>query len=267
MSHFAVFGNPIKHSLSPKIHALFAAQTGIAHLYRSILASPDHFEKELTTFFSAGAKGANITTPFKERAYAICNQLTERAALAGAVNTLLAIDDGKLLGDNTDGIGLLDDLNRLNFIHPQDRVLLIGAGGAAGGVISPLISYGCNIVISNRTFSLAKKLSELFKKNIMALEIEALQTEKFNLIIHATGAGIHNKIPALPASILSNNPRCYDIFYQSDLTPFLTWVAQQGVHNYADGLGMLVSQAAHAFKLWHGLMPESTPVLKLLRNI
>ncbi|AWK14587.1 shikimate dehydrogenase [Candidatus Fukatsuia symbiotica] len=278
MPQFAVFGNPIEHSKSPKIHALFAAQTGISQQYSAILATHADFEATLTAFFAAGAQGANITMPFKERAYALfrhhkqgchyelCHQLTERAALAGAVNTLKRLDDGRWLGDNTDGMGLLSDLVRLNLIQTQDRILLIGAGGAARGIIPPLLSYGCHIVITNRTFSRAQQLREHFKQHVDAWDMMALAGEKFNLIINATGSAMNNDMPRLPASIISNDTGCYDLCYQSGLTPFLTWVAKHGAIHYTDGLGMLVSQAAHAFKLWHGVMPDVTPVLKLLRS-
>ncbi|ANI30372.1 shikimate dehydrogenase [Yersinia entomophaga] len=263
---FAVFGNPIAHSKSPRIHALFAAQTGIEHHYGTVLAPHDEFETTLATFFAQGAKGANITTPFKERAYAASAELTERAEFAGAVNTLKVLEDGRLLGDNTDGIGLLSDLERLELIKPQDRILLVGAGGAARGVILPLLSFGCKIVITNRTFSRAQQLSEVFRHlgEIEAVEMADLEGQCFDLVINATASGIHGDVPALPASLIAPNTRCYDMFYQQGDTPFLTWASALGATQYADGLGMLVGQAAHAFYLWHGVMPEITPVLALL---
>ncbi|AJI94574.1 shikimate dehydrogenase [Yersinia ruckeri] len=265
---FAVFGNPISHSKSPRIHALFAAQTGIAHHYGTVLAPHDDFETTLAAFFAQGAKGANITTPFKEQAYAISAELTDRAAFAGAVNTLKMQQNGRLLGDNTDGIGLLSDLERLNLIKPQDRILLVGAGGAARGVILPLLSFGCQLVITNRTFSRAQQLSDVFQHQgeIEAIEMVNLAAQQFDLIINATASGIYGDVPTLPASLITQNSRCYDMFYQQGLTPFLAWAATLGATQYADGLGMLVGQAAHAFHLWHGVMPDIEPVLIVLKK-
>ncbi|CNI54302.1 shikimate dehydrogenase [Yersinia pekkanenii] len=265
---FAVFGNPIGHSKSPRIHALFAEQTGIEHQYGRVLAPHETFEETLTSFFADGALGANVTTPFKERAYAKCNELTDRASLAGAVNTIKRLDNGRLLGDNTDGIGLLSDLERQSLIRTTDRVLLVGAGGAARGVILPLLSYGCTVVITNRTSSRAQQLAEVFRHlgDIDATEMQALSGQQFDLIINATASGLHGEIPNLPTDIISPQTRCYDMFYQADITPFLFWIKQLGVTSYTDGLGMLVGQAAHAFNLWHGMLPEITPVLNQLRD-
>jgi shikimate dehydrogenase len=265
---FAVFGNPIGHSKSPRIHALFAEQTGIEHQYGVVLAPDETFEETLTSFFADGAVGANITAPFKERAYAKCDELTDRASLAGAVNTIKQLADGRLLGDNTDGIGLLSDLERQHLIRPTDCILLVGAGGAARGVILPLLSYGCTVVIINRTYIRAQHLAGVFHHlgDINAAEMQALSGQQFDLIINATASGIHGEIPNLPIDIINPQTRCYDMFYQAGDTPFLAWSRQLGVTNYADGLGMLVGQAAHAFQLWHGVMPEITPVLDQLRN-
>lgn len=161
METYAVFGHPIAHSKSPSIHRLFAQQLQIAHPYGRILAPLDDFVTTLDAFFNEGGKGANITVPFKEEAFARADELTERAALAGAVNTLKRLEDGRLLGDNTDGIGLLSDLERLEFIKPGFRVLLIGAGGASRGVLLPLLSLDCAVTIVNRTFSRAHELLSL----------------------------------------------------------------------------------------------------------
>ncbi|AHM71677.1 shikimate dehydrogenase [Yersinia hibernica] len=265
---FAVFGNPIGHSKSPRIHALFAEQTGIEHHYGKVLAPIESFEQTLTSFFADGARGANITTPFKERAYAKCDELTERASLAGAVNTIKQLEDGRLLGDNTDGIGLLSDLERQHLIQTTDRILLVGAGGAARGVILPLLSYGCEVVITNRTYARAQQLAKVFHHlgDIAAIEMQALSGQQFDLIINATASGIHGDVPNIPVDIIDSQTRCYDMYYQTDITPFLAWCTRLGVANYADGLGMLVGQAAHAFQLWHGVMPAITPVLNQLRN-
>lgn len=162
METYAVFGNPIAHSKSPAIHQLFARQLGITHPYGRVLAPLDDFVSSLNQFFAEGGKGANVTVPFKEEAFARADELTERAALAGAVNTLKRLEDGRLLGDNTDGIGLLSDLERLGFIKPRQRILLVGAGGASRGVLLPLLSLGCAVTIVNRTYSRARELATLF---------------------------------------------------------------------------------------------------------
>jgi shikimate dehydrogenase len=268
MEKFAVFGNPISHSKSPRIHALFAAQTGIEHPYGTVLAPLDDFEKTLQMFIRAGGQGANVTVPFKENAYEVATELSERAALAGAVNTLKVLPEGGLLGDNTDGIGLLTDLERQGLIQSKDRILLVGAGGAARGVILPLLSFGCEVVITNRTFSRAQTLAQVFQHlgEISALPLDQLDQQQFDLVINATASGISGEIPALPAGTINAHTRCYDMFYQQGLTPFLAWAQQQGATEYADGLGMLVGQAAHAFQLWHGVMPEIEPVLRQLRH-
>lgn len=268
MERFAVFGNPIAHSKSPRIHALFAEQTGIAHPYGRVLAPLDGFEPALLQFIAAGGQGANVTVPFKELAYAAASELSQRAAMAGAVNTLKALPEGQLFGDNTDGVGLLSDLERQQLIKPGDRILLVGAGGAARGVILPLLSYGCEVVLTNRTFSRAKELAEVFRAfgKIDVLPLDQLDQPLFDLVINATASGISGEIPSLPDSIMNNTIRCYDMFYRRGTTPFLAWAKQLGVEHYADGLGMLVGQAAHAFFLWHGVMPEIEPVLQQLRK-
>lgn len=268
MKQFVVFGNPIKHSKSPRIHALFSEQTGLALTYRTMLAPHDAFEQAVTEFFCTGGAGANVTTPFKERAYRMADVLTDRASLAGAVNTLKRLDDGRLLGDNTDGVGLLSDLERLGMITPGKRVLLVGAGGAARGAIHPLLSLDCPVTIVNRTPERARQLADVFQHagNIRALTFEQLSGVQFDVVINATASGLQGEIPALPDSVVNGSVACYDMFYQQGLTPFLSWAAQRQAVQLADGFGMLVGQAAHAFALWHGVMPEITPVLAVLRE-
>lgn len=265
---FAVFGHPIAHSKSPRIHALFAAQTGRALVYERILAPLDNFEESLRAYFQQGAQGANITAPFKERACRAMNSLSERALSAGAVNTVLKRDDGSLYGDNTDGIGLLSDLQQHDFITSGCNVLLVGAGGAARGVIQPLLTYGCRLVITNRTFDKAASLAQHFATvgEIKALPMEELNDHHFDLIINATSSGVAGGIPALPASLISSATCCYDMFYLAGPTPFLAWCIQHGALRYLDGMGMLVWQAAHAFQLWHGLMPDVGPVIEKMKH-
>ncbi|MBA5239140.1 shikimate dehydrogenase [Pectobacterium aroidearum] len=268
VTSFAVFGNPIAHSKSPRIHELFAAQTGITLTYKRVLAPLDDFEQMLRQYFLNGAGGANVTAPFKERAFAEADERSECAALAGAVNTLKRLSDGRLFGDNTDGIGLLSDLQRLALVKPSDRVLLVGAGGAARGVIQPLLAYGCTVVLTNRTFSKADELVKVFSGigDIHAVSLDDLHGLSFELIINATSSGMYDSIPNLPPELISPETGCYDMFYLPQLTPFLSWCVQHGAIRYADGLGMLVGQAAHAFKLWHGVMPDVEPVIALLKQ-
>ncbi|UJR55963.1 shikimate dehydrogenase [Dickeya zeae] len=265
---FAVFGHPIAHSKSPRIHALFAEQTGILLTYERILAPLDGFEDSLNAFFQHGACGANVTAPFKERACAAVDELSERARSAGAVNTVQKKGDGSLYGDNTDGIGLLSDLQQHEFIQPRNRVLLVGAGGAARGVIQPLLAYGCEVIIVNRTFSRAAALAEHFNcyGQVSALPLEIPDSQRVDVIINATSSGIAGDVPDLPASLISPDVCCYDMFYQSEPTPFLKWCIQQGAQRYVDGIGMLVWQAAHAFNLWHGVMPDVVPVIRKMKQ-
>ncbi|WP_312985913.1 shikimate dehydrogenase [Atlantibacter sp.] len=268
METYAVFGNPVAHSKSPFIHQLFAQQLQIEHPYGRVLAPLDGFIPTLDAFFQAGGKGANVTVPFKEEAFGRADQLTERASLAGAVNTLKRLEDGRLLGDNTDGIGLLSDLERLKMIKPGARVLLIGAGGAARGVLLPLLSLDCAVTITNRTVSRAEQLATLFSHtgSVAALAGGALEGHEFELIVNATSSGLSGDLPGIPASLIHASVHCYDMFYQHGRTPFLSWCESLGAHSMADGLGMLVGQAAHAFMLWHGQMPDVVPVIERLKQ-
>ena len=268
MDNFAVIGNPIAHSKSPLIHDAFAQQTGVEHRYGRLLAPLDGFASTLQEFLQQGGRGANVTLPFKQQAYELADELTERAALAGAVNTLSLRPDGRLLGDNTDGIGLLSDLERLSFIRPGDRILLVGAGGAARGAILPLLSLGCALTLTNRTPARANELAAVFAHtgDINALAMNELAGKKFDLIINATSSGVNGAIPELPVSLIDSATRCYDMFYQQGMTSFLKWCQQAGAAATADGLGMLVGQAAHAFLLWHGILPEVAPVLHRLQK-
>ncbi|MCC8376281.1 MULTISPECIES: shikimate dehydrogenase [Photorhabdus] len=268
MDQFAVFGNPVAHSKSPRIHQLFARQTGIEHRYGKILVPMSKFQEALDTFLKQGGIGANITVPFKEQAFIRANELTERARLSGAVNTLKLLNNNQLIGDNTDGIGLLTDLMRLGFITQGQHILIIGAGGAARGVLFPLLEFGCKITITNRTFSRAIQVANNFSAigNIWPVEMKALNSPEFDLIINATASGINGEIPTISPFMFNENCVCYDMFYQANLTPFISFAKKHGVSRYADGLGMLVGQAAHSFKLWHGVLPEISPVLLTLEQ-
>jgi shikimate dehydrogenase len=268
MEKYVVFGNPIAHSKSPFIHQQFARQLNIIHPYGRVLAPINGFIDVLDAFFAGGGKGANVTVPFKEEAYARADELTERASLAGAVNTLKRLEDGRILGDNTDGIGLLSDLERIAFIRPGLRILLIGAGGASRGVLLPLLSMDCAVTIANRTVSRAEELVQIFAHSgsLQAKGLDELEGEAFDLIVNATSSGIGGEIPAIPASLIQPSVYCYDMFYQKGPTPFLRWCMAQGAQRCADGLGMLVGQAAHAVLLWHGRLPEIAPVIAVLHQ-
>lgn len=269
MENFAVFGNPIEHSISPVIHSLFAEQTGIEHQYGRVCVPFDSFLQVISNFFAMGGKGANVTLPFKQQAWEFADELSERAALSGAVNTLKKNFQDKIMGDNTDGVGLLSDLERLQMIRLGDRILLVGAGGAARGVILPLLSQGCSLVVVNRTVERAKQLAEIFQHrgDIKAASFKQLADQRFDLIINATSSGMNGQVPTLPTSLIFSDIHCYDMFYRQGLTPFLLWCQKYGAQYFADGLGMLVGQAAHAFQLWHGVMPEITPVITQMKQV
>lgn len=268
MSRYAVFGNPIAHSQSPLIHRLFAQQSGIDYAYQRICAPLNGFEHAMTDFFSTGGVGANVTLPFKQQAYELADHLTPRAAKARAVNTLKRGRDGRILGDNTDGVGLVLDLNRLNLIRPTTKILIIGAGGAARGAIQPLLSSGGRITLTNRTLSRAEQLAEEFGRDefICACSFERAGANHYDLIINATSSGIDGGIPALPEFIIDAQTSCYDMFYSKQPTPFLEYCRHQGAKHVVDGIGMLVGQAAFSFELWFGRMPAIEPIVCTVRE-
>ena len=265
MDQYRVFGNPIKQSRSPIIHQTFAQQTQQQLNYKSEYVEIEQFEQTVKDFIKNGGKGANITVPFKERALTICDQLTERARLAGAVNTLSFVD-GKILGDNTDGQGLVQDLLNNKVQLKSSRILLLGAGGAAKGVILPLLAQlPETIVIANRTLTKAENLIKQFNnKKLSAVGFAELDDAKFDLIINATSASLSGNVPAI-AKALAANTYCYDMVYGNELTPFLQWAKDNGATKVMDGLGMLVGQAAESFRIWRDVYPKVTSVLHKLR--
>lgn len=268
MKKFAVFGHPVAHSQSPFIHQEFAKQFGIDLSYERILSPLAGFRDCVSAFFADGGLGANVTLPFKEQAYALSDELSERAKICGAVNTLYLKEDNRVFGDNTDGEGLVIDLQRLNFIRPGGKILLIGAGGAARGALLPLLRAGCAVTITNRTLAKAQSLAEQFSVygDVSAVATDKTDTTGFSLIINATSSGVDGGVPPIPVSLLNNTVACYDMFYRAGLTPFLQLAVDNGVVRYADGLGMLAGQAAFAFKLWHGVLPDIAPVLAQLKQ-
>lgn len=286
MNAFAIFGNPVEHSKSPKIYSLFANQIKISDKYDLKLASEKNFSTMLLNFFCKGGLGANITMPFKERALFLCDELTDRAMIANAVNTIKKRKDNTLLGDNTDGIGFMSDLKRLHWIHkdnsyinnndynsPIINILIIGAGGAAKGIISTLLNIkNCHVNIVNRTLSRAKQLVYYYhsigRQNISFIDLTKLSYTYnkvvYNLIINTTSSSINNNIPLISSSLITCTAKCYDLFYHSHSTSFITWCKKNGADYCSDGLGMLVEQAAHSFYLWHNVFPSTVPVLKYL---
>ena len=266
---YAVMGNPISHSKSPQIHTQFAKQTQQNIRYRAIQVDPGGFEQALGNFFASGGKGLNITVPFKQEAWQLANELSERARLAGAVNTLKPGTNGGLYGDNTDGIGLVRDLTQnLGVELSEKRLLLVGAGGAARGVIAPLMD-NCpqQLVIANRTMDRAIELVEHFsaKGHISAMGFDELEGEKFDVIINATSASLQGDLPPLPVTVITNTQIVYDMMYGSEPTRFLQWAQQHGAKKISDGLGMLVEQAAESFYIWRNVLPDTTPVIQNIR--
>ena len=260
---FAVFGNPIAHSLSPEIHQRFAKQMGIDLIYEKRLVSGS-LKDALQAFAEDGGVGANITVPCKEEAFALCSQLSERANAAGAVNTLIRLPENTWGGDNTDGAGLVMDLQRLNALKNGVKVLLIGAGGAARGVVLPLQQAGAEVFIHNRTHNKAQNLANQF--HATAQTFDELNTQAFDIIINATSASLSGSLPNLPPQIFKNAQLAYDMVYAQTATPFMQFAKHSGCLNTADGLGMLVGQAAVSFALWHNFMPDIQQVLQQMRE-
>ena len=268
-ARYAVFGNPIHHSLSPQIHTQFARETGQDLHYEAILAPLDGFNACVAQFHESGGQGANITVPFKEQAFALCTQYSARAQLAGAVNTF-RFENGGIVGDNTDGAGLIADLTRnLDFALRDKHILLLGAGGAARGVIGPLLECApVRLLIANRTASRARDLAAKFQLSapqaIIGCGLDEIEGS-FNLIINATSASLAGELPNLPDRIFQSDVLAYDMMYGPSSTPFLQLAQQHGAR-IADGLGMLVEQAAEAFYVWRGVRPETQPVIACVRD-
>jgi shikimate dehydrogenase len=261
---YAVFGHPIAHSKSPQIHAAFARQTGQDMTYEAILAPLEDFAASVAAFIAAGGRGANVTVPFKEQAFALANRLSPRAQRAGAVNTLTFDAEG-ILGDNTDGAGLVADLTRnLRCPLAGRRILLLGAGGAARGVIEPLLDEKpAALVIANRTVSRAQELAELFGQGVRACGFDGIDAP-CDVVINATAASLAGELPPLSPRLFTADTLAYDMMYGRD-TPFLSFARSHGAAT-ADGLGMLVEQAAEAFYVWRSVRPDTAPIIASLRQ-
>jgi shikimate dehydrogenase len=268
---YAVIGNPIGHSKSPAIHASFARQTGQDIVYEALLAPVDDFSGAVRAFISAGGRGANVTVPFKEDAFRLVVRRTPRAELAGAVNTLL-FSEQEIVGDNTDGAGLVRDLSiNLGFKLKGRRILLLGAGGAARGALEPLLAaQPAALVIANRTVGKAVDLARQFAGvstgvGVVGCAYPELAEQTFDLVINATSSSLSGELPPLPPGIFAAGSLAYDMMYGQGRTRFMVFAQEQGAARLADGLGMLVEQAAEAFFVWRGVRPDAVPVMALLR--
>lgn len=267
---YAVFGNPISHSKSPLIHAEFARLTAQDLSYRAILAPLDGFAATVAAFRAEGGRGANVTVPFKLEAFDLCGErLSDRARAAGAVNTLILGEDG-IAGDNTDGAGLVTDIrDNLGCPLKGKRVLLLGAGGASRGVILPILGEEpvC-LAIANRTPEKAAELAQRFSARGLAIKgsgFGELAGDQFDVVINGTSASLSDQAPPLPDGLYAPGALAYDMMYGKGETAFLRQARQQGATRLADGLGMLIEQAAEAFRVWRGVRPATAPVFTLLR--
>jgi shikimate dehydrogenase len=270
---YAVIGNPIAHSKSPLIHAAFARQTGQQLTYGRLLAPPDGFATEVARFAATGGLGLNVTVPFKLQAFELAHECSERARRAGAVNTLKRVGE-HWYADNTDGAGLVHDLIENHEVHLAGcRIAVLGAGGAARGVLQPILdAHAAEIVISNRTHAKAEALAHEFSRYgaIQAIAPADLDGHVFDVVINATSFGMRDTAPTAPpcpASIFSSSTFAYDLVYAltDELTPFLQVAREGSAGRVADGLGMLIEQAAESFALWRGVRPDTKPVFALLR--
>ena len=266
---YALIGHPVTHSLSPRIHARFAEQTGEAVAYELIEAPRAGFAGALARFIAEGGRGLNVTLPFKEEAHRRATSVSARARAAGAVNTLAMRPGGEIYGDNTDGAGFIRDLHANCGLQTRGRdVLVLGAGGAARGIVPPLLESGvASIVIANRTVERALSLERLFGSagGVSSCAFDELAGRRFHGIVNATSASLAGEAPALPESVEAEWG--YDLAYaKAGATAFVRWLERRGVRRAFDGLGMLVEQAAESFFLWRGVRPQTTPVIRELRN-
>ncbi|HET9122685.1 MAG TPA: shikimate dehydrogenase [Acidiferrobacteraceae bacterium] len=267
-TRYAVMGQPVAHSLSPRIHALFGDACGIRLTYEAIEVAPGGLAQAVSHFQALGGRGLNITVPLKLEAARLCRHLMPAAAQAGAANTLIL--DTDISGDNTDGVGLLRDLVRLKAHPAERRVLILGAGGAVRGILGPLAAARpARLVVYNRDEARARRLVEDLRASldmpVEALAGSALEGAEFDLVLHATAAGLAGARPEVPSSIFAKGSFAYDLLYGPHARPFCDWARDCGAM-VADGLGMLIEQAAESFWLWHGVRPDTGPVLQQLRT-
>ncbi len=264
-------GNPVNHSLSPKIHQAFAEQFNISLSYEAIEMPTDDLVAGLHGLQQLGYKGLNITVPFKLEVASLCDRKSPRAEDAGAVNTIIFLSDGDIAGDNTDGVGLTRDLvNNHRALIKRRKILLLGAGGAVRGVLPSLLALSPDkITLANRTIEKAEQLADDFQDigDIVTSTYEDLGRDKFDLIINGTSAGLNHEVPPVPDQVLGVNSICYDMMYNMhQATAFVEWAQNRGASRAIDGLGMLVEQAAEAFYIWHRVRVDTTEVIASLRQ-
>ncbi|MEX0942864.1 MAG: shikimate dehydrogenase [Pseudomonadales bacterium] len=267
MKKFAVIGNPVDHSRSPEIHALFAAQAGVDLTYERRLAPLDGFEENVRGFVAEGGDGFNVTVPFKHNAFKLMDEVTRMAALTRAVNTVTVLADDKLKGDNTDGAGLLRDVTaNLGWTVAGQRILVLGAGGAVAGVLPALLEIKPDLVhLVNRTHQRAQVLADEYE-NVKAVRGDDVESA-YDLIISGTSAGLSGTVVNIPSRVVGTNTHCYDMIYGKEVTIFNQWASEAGCKQTSDGLGMLVEQAALAFDAWSGFRPDTRPVISALRDL
>jgi shikimate dehydrogenase len=267
---YGVIGHPVTHSWSPFIHGLFARQTGHAITYRIFDVPPEQFRVRVLEFFGRGGRGLNVTLPHKLAAAELANELTDRAERALAVNTLAMQSDNRLLGDNTDGSGLIRDLREnLGVTIADRRVLLIGAGGAARGVLAPLLELDpATLIIANRTPDRARKLAAEFADlgAIYGQSFGELTPPSFDIVINATSASLSGEVPDITAGVIGPETVCYDMAYGRTSTAFVRWAIERGCARAVQGWGMLVEQAAESFLLWRGLRPQTRDILQAIEH-
>ncbi|NKB63023.1 MAG: shikimate dehydrogenase [Gammaproteobacteria bacterium] len=272
--NFAVMGNPVDHSKSPTIHSFFAQQCGVDLEYGRIQVDVGGFEQAVSHFQAHDGAGLNITVPFKVEAWQLCqktnNQLSKRAQLAQSVNTLKFERDGSIFGDNTDGFGMIHDIqHNIGCILRNQKVLIVGAGGAVRGVLGPLIEcQPQSVTIANRTPSKAHELAEQFANPlILATGLEKTDPEGYDLIVNGSSASLHNALPGIDVSCIRSSTLVYDMMYASQPTLFMKWALSHGAAGVFDGLGMLVEQAAESFFIWHNKRPDSCSVIEALKKL
>ena len=268
IDQYGVVGHPITHSRSPFIHGMFAKQTNQSMVYRRYDVPPEEFREWVHAFFGNGGRGLNVTIPHKVVAADIADELTPRALRAGAVNTVAVQRDRRILGDNTDGIGLVRDLTEnLGLTITRRRILIIGAGGATRGIIAPLLTLEpIEIVVANRAADRAQALVSQFEDlgAIRGCGFSDLSVGTFDIVINATSASLTGEVPNIPPDVISATTACYDMAYAKTETPFTRWALDLGCASATQGWGMLVEQAAETFCLWRGVRPETAPVLAAL---
>ena len=269
MDKYAVIGNPVAHSRSPPIHEAFARATGQSLTYERLLAPLDGFVATVEAFARSGGKGLNVTVPFKLEAFALAGAHSPRAKLSGSVNTLKRVDDG-WFGDNTDGPGVVRDLKQNWRVELASRdILVLGAGGASRGIMSSLLAERPrSLTVSNRTVAKAAIIAQMFAPHgpIAAVAPPALAGRSFDIVINATSAGLVDKSPPpWPGSIVASGAFAYDMIYADTPTAFRVWAQANGAARTADGLGMLIEQAAESFFIWRGVRPDTAPIFHLLR--